>query len=71
MIMDWKGILRSIIRPREVIKPLCPIHRLPMERIGSGLYRCPEGHEFDPLIHGNKVLDPMIDATKGDFHGDL
>jgi hypothetical protein len=68
-MFEWKGLLRALLRPSEVIKRKCLIDGLAMERDSAGVYRCPKGHVFDPALHGGS--DPMIDATKGDFHADL
>lgn len=69
-IMDWKGVLRAILRPREYVKRRCLIDGKPMEKGDDGIYRCANGHTFNPNYKGPGT-DPMIQASKGDTHGDL
>jgi hypothetical protein len=67
--MDWKGLLRAIINPRDYIKRRCLIDGRPMEKGDDGIFRCPNGHTYDP--NALPKSDPAIDATTGKFSGEI
>lgn len=64
--MDWKAALRAIVRPTDYIKRRCVICRRAMDEGDDGVFRCSNGHSYDP----NKKSEPDS-MNAGDHHGKI
>lgn len=64
--MNWKSVLRLLSKPKQYIKPRCPICHEPLESFpGSAIQMCRNGHKFG---EGMKRVDLIND---GEHHGEI
>jgi hypothetical protein len=64
--MNWKTLLRSILKPKQYIKPKCPVCGKPLESFpGSAIQMCENGHKFGLGIERVDLIN------EGEHYGDL
>lgn len=66
MTWDWRKVVSSVFRPKEYIRPVCPVCHEKLNDIpGSDAKECKNGHRFGPAMERADLIN------EGDHRGDL